>query len=276
MAIQIELDFTLCREHETQKGFFHPPFVSYPEIIVNSEGIIKNADTFSIKKKNMSTKGYCTVFLKVGSYNYNFPVHRIVAFTFIKRSEKHLGIPFHELQVNHKDGNKINNSKHNLEWLTNQENMTHARENGLFSNDKPVFARNIHTGKVEEFRSISQCERFFNLKERSLSNHLKSNFSGRLSVDGYVFSSSLEKEWPKVISTSNGRDRINYQLKMIAENTEKERFELGNSIPDLCRLLGLNINSVRNFIIRKGTDTIIKGWRFWNYDDYVNEKGELP
>lgn len=50
-------------------------------------------------------------------------VHRVVLLTFRPINEK--------LQVNHKDGNKINNKLENLEWCTDSENKIHAYKNGL-------------------------------------------------------------------------------------------------------------------------------------------------
>lgn len=48
-----------------------------------------------------------------------FLVHRLVAECFIPNTES-------KQTVNHKDGNKLNNHKDNLEWATVEENSLHA------------------------------------------------------------------------------------------------------------------------------------------------------
>jgi len=53
-------------------------------------------------------------------------VHRLVAETFIDN-------PDNKRCVNHIDLNKLNNNVNNLEWVTNQENMRHAFDNGVFN-----------------------------------------------------------------------------------------------------------------------------------------------
>lgn len=51
-------------------------------------------------------------------------IHRLVAIHFILNPEN-------KSEVNHIDGNKINNKASNLEWVTSSENSLHALEIGL-------------------------------------------------------------------------------------------------------------------------------------------------
>ena len=54
----------------------------------------------------------------------NRNVHRVIAETFIPNPNN---LPC----VNHKDGNKLNNSVDNLEWCTHSENTLHSYRTGL-------------------------------------------------------------------------------------------------------------------------------------------------
>lgn len=63
-------------------------------------------------------------YLTVGLDKKIHLVHRLVAKHFIPN-------PYDHPQVNHKDGNKLNNIVSNLEWVTAKENINHAFETGL-------------------------------------------------------------------------------------------------------------------------------------------------
>lgn len=71
-----------------------------------------------------------------------FKVHRLVAQAFIPN-------PDDKPQVNHKDGNKLNNRVDNLEWCTNGENGRHAWENGLRT--KRIGCNNKFSVKVNQY-----------------------------------------------------------------------------------------------------------------------------
>jgi hypothetical protein len=57
--------------------------------------------------------------LGVGGRVYRPFVHQIVALAFH-------GIPKEGQQVNHIDGNTLNNRADNLEWVTAEDNLAHA------------------------------------------------------------------------------------------------------------------------------------------------------
>ena len=62
--------------------------------------------------------GYAVVGLNVNSKCKHFYIHRLVAIAFLENTEN-------KPQINHKDGNKINNNLENLEWATRGENQKH-------------------------------------------------------------------------------------------------------------------------------------------------------
>lgn len=74
---------------------------------------IKNAT--GVLHQSLMTKGYKRI--KIGIKYY--PIHRIVAIAFLPNKKN---LP----QVNHIDGNKLNNHVDNLEWCTLQDNMKHV------------------------------------------------------------------------------------------------------------------------------------------------------
>ena len=87
---------------------------------VSSWGNIRNAESGKVLKPFENSKGYLKIALYKNGKNYKKRINRLVAMAFIENPDE---LP----QVNHKDGNKKNNSISNLEWVTNEENARHAK-----------------------------------------------------------------------------------------------------------------------------------------------------
>lgn len=76
-------------------------------------------------KPLVDSKGYLYIDLRNNDGTRRCPkVHRLVALAFIENPEN-------KPQINHIDGDKTNNAVSNLEWVTNQENRTHAIISGI-------------------------------------------------------------------------------------------------------------------------------------------------
>ena len=125
---------------------------------VDTNGIVyaKNGKPL---KYSINHKGYCIVNFYDNHKRKGFAIHTLVALTFIPNPE-------HKPTVNHKDGNKLNNSVTNLEWATGKEQMEHAKnvlhyEYGK-TQCKPIQAFDKNTKELKyEFNSLMDAAKFF-------------------------------------------------------------------------------------------------------------------
>jgi hypothetical protein len=94
---------------------------------ISDEGRVYTDNGSTLLKEIPHHKGYVKVDLglKDGTRK-RFFVHRLVMLCFNPIDN------YSELQVNHINGNKSDNSLNNLEWCTASENIKHAFSNGLF------------------------------------------------------------------------------------------------------------------------------------------------
>lgn len=91
----------------------------YENYIVTRFGEVINTNTDHAMKKQINNCGYYRAELSIKGKTKRFFVHRLVALAYIEN-------PGSLPQVNHIDGNKLNNQVNNLEWCTASENHKHS------------------------------------------------------------------------------------------------------------------------------------------------------
>lgn len=127
--------------------------------------------------------------------NKTYKLHRVLGITFIGRPSRHLNKKYSDLEINHIDGDSLNNKLTNLEWVTGKENIKHCHLNNLHPNDKIVLARNIFNNKIIKFNSIKACADYFNLHRSTLFKHLKQGKIDLFHKDFFVFKFDNNVPW---------------------------------------------------------------------------------
>lgn len=155
------------------------PVIGYENCYeISSLGQLKNVRTGKLLKDGKLRNGYVVDILCDNKRRKTMRRHRIVAEAFIPNPE-------HKQEVNHKNGNKTDNSVSNLEWATHRENTDHAWEAGLtklpVSTEKKV--SQYFNGKwIATYRSLKLAEKITKINSTSILLCCKSK---RKSAGGY-------------------------------------------------------------------------------------------
>lgn len=140
----------------------------FPDYMVSDDGQVKSLKTNTVLTPWKTNSGYLMIHLRdINGKKYNRYIHRLVAEAFYGNDKL-------RLEVNHIDGNKLNNRASNLEWCTHSENTRHAIKNGLFTPYKlPLNPHPCKKVKILEldmvFDSVSSCADYIGTSVQNVS-----------------------------------------------------------------------------------------------------------
>ncbi len=141
---------------------------------VSNLGRFKNANGRIMDDYKPSISGYKICVIDGKTYR----LHRIIAQTFIENPEN-------KEQVNHIDGNKLNNAVSNLEWVTNKENQIHKFQTGLGNNfTRKIGQYDLENNFIKEFPSIVSAAKEINRHPTSVQGVLR-NY--RKTAGGFIW-----------------------------------------------------------------------------------------
>jgi hypothetical protein len=159
---------------------------------ISNLGRIKSLKgTQKIKKSTINNRGYRLTLLGYKPRK-SFYIHRLVAQAFIPN-------PNNYPQVNHIDGNKLNNCVDNLEWCSQLDNIRHAYRNGLIPisknfKAKPVYQYDKKGFVIKKWNCVSDAEKELGICKSSICACCKHKY-GFKTAGGY--------KWEYVNTTKN-------------------------------------------------------------------------
>lgn len=171
---------------------------------------------FKYKSKNYKRE---KIELSKNNIRKSFKIHRLVAQTFIPN-------PDNKPQVNHIDGNPLNNNVNNLEWCTNQENIIHSYKylRTKKYNEKEIideYKNNINPSVICKKHNISRSTYSYILNKHNLKCQGNNFWRNKYHID----LKELKKDIDKGMSNKELVKKYNCSNDIIA--TRKYQFKKG-------------------------------------------------
>lgn len=256
-------------------GFFYVP--GYPGCAVDRTGRLLTTSNKEIRKwyiyqpkskKNVRGGYRVTNVRHVDGQAAGITRHRALALTF-------LGYPDNvdSLVVNHINGIPGDDRLENLELVTRKYNNNHAFDNDLRSQNIKVLVRNVITGEVTEYRSISDAARKMGYPtDETIRQRLVTSVFGQVFQDGtQIKYKDDERDW--IIPED--------PAKAIADNQEKRRLIVKDartgivseeeSIAEFCRRTNLKREAL-SLRLKAGDLRVWHGYQF----KYIEDVRDFP
>ena len=144
----------------------------FPEYIIFEDGSIYNNLNKSGAKRFISGSKSSEDYFNINRNDKTLKLHRLICLAFKPIEGKKIYDDYKDLQVNHIDGNKLNNHKDNLEWVEQSENINHAYENNLNKKVRAVIQFQNNNGEygdiIKEFPSLAKASRETKIPEHEI------------------------------------------------------------------------------------------------------------
>lgn len=143
-----------------------------PGYWIGKDGFVFSEFSGRLLTNQKNYRGYLVVKLTGAKWKL---LHRLVGMAFVP------GMTEARNQINHKDGNKENNSPENLEWVTASENCKHSHATGLqsppvWSDESKEKMASKHRGRKctdEQKKKMSEARKGKGTAPKSLEHRMK-------------------------------------------------------------------------------------------------------
>lgn len=232
-------------------------YLSIPTLtgfLINRKGVVIRASDRSVVKQ-----GFAADYLCINVDGVSHHIHRLMAITFLPKPD----IPISELDVNHKDGNKLNNEISNLEWATRSENCLHAYKTGLRQDNVVVLVKDLRDGSVKEYYSLSECARCFDANPALIHQYLAD--ISKIRKHFYVFIRKGQ-QWPNLSSADVTKRKAGVPIVLLGLHLESNVLCIFGSIGKAADELGIKAGSLYMHVKRYG-EKPYHGYSFRFSDD---------
>ncbi len=224
---------------------------------------LKDAANYSISNEGRlrNNTANCILMQYIDAYGYPFisyinndnkrrykTIHRLVAENFMPNYDA-------KLQVNHKDGIKLNSNLTNLEWVTAKANIIHALETGLNGNTTPLIVTDLRNGEKYNYRSIKDLGKNIGIAVKTLIPYIKRSKDFPI-LDRYVIEITDES-----LLNSRSNTKVFGSKLYVFDEIENKLYDY----PSINLVLyNTGIRSLHQFVNKKDAKASVIGYQISN------------